>query len=68
MQFVLKKCLYRDQKSVSFAVVDSGKPIHVAKVQNHPGVHLWNPARRESVIDLTLYCNFFLVNRFYKLL
>ena len=46
--FVLKKCLYRDMRSISFTVVDSGKPIHVAKVHNHPGVHLWNPARKET--------------------
>ena len=47
--FVLGKCLYRDSKAVSFAVVDSGKPIHIPKVLNHPGVHLWNPERREKV-------------------
>ena len=48
--FVLKKCLFRDMKSISFTAVDSGKPIHVSKVHNHPGVYLWNPARRETVI------------------
>ncbi|CAB4035851.1 EF-hand calcium-binding domain-containing 5-like [Paramuricea clavata] len=46
--FVMKKCLYRDMRSISFAVVDTGKPIHVTKVLNHPGVHLWNPARKEA--------------------
>jgi hypothetical protein len=48
--FVMKKSLYRDMRSISFAVVDTGKPIHVTKVLNHPGVHLWNPARKEAVI------------------
>ncbi|XP_028400288.1 EF-hand calcium-binding domain-containing protein 5-like [Dendronephthya gigantea] len=46
--FVLKKCLYRDMRCASFTVVDSGKPIHVTKVSSHPGVYLWNPARKET--------------------
>ena len=57
--FVLKKCLFRDMRAISFTAVDSGKPIHVAKVYNHPGVHLWNPARKETVIarlGLVLTC------------
>ena len=47
---MLNKVLYRDSKAVSFASVDSGRPIHVTKVNNHPGVYLWNPETKEMVM------------------
>ena len=47
--YVLGKVLYRDIQAVSWAAVDSGKPIHVPKVANHTGVHMWNPIRKSDV-------------------
>lgn len=46
--YVVGKVLYRDMKTISWAAVDSGKPIHVPKVSTHSGVTMWNPTRREE--------------------
>ncbi|CAH1801131.1 unnamed protein product [Owenia fusiformis] len=51
---LLGKCLYRDMKGVSFASVDSGKPIHVPRVSNHGGIHFWNHTRPAEEIDGSL--------------
>lgn len=50
--YVLGKVLFRDMKTVSWAAVDSGKPIHVPKVATHSGVVMWNPLRKEAVCPL----------------
>lgn len=51
---VLGKVLYRDMKTISWAVLDSGKPIHVPKVSTHAGVTMWNPYKREEVRTIFL--------------
>jgi hypothetical protein len=47
--FMLGKVIYRNMKAVSWAAVDSGKPIHVPKVGSHGGVQFWNPSRKPEV-------------------
>ncbi|KAK6184453.1 hypothetical protein SNE40_006921 [Patella caerulea] len=44
--YVLDKILYNDMKGVSFAALESGKPIHVPRVGNHGNIHFWNTRRR----------------------
>ncbi|XP_050409676.1 EF-hand calcium-binding domain-containing protein 5 [Patella vulgata] len=44
--YVLDKILYKDMKGVSFAALESGKPIHVPRVGNHGNIHFWNTRRR----------------------
>ncbi|XP_022089636.1 EF-hand calcium-binding domain-containing protein 5-like isoform X2 [Acanthaster planci] len=46
--FMLNKVLYRDMKGISFTAVDTGKPIHVPRVQNHGNIMFWNPDRSEE--------------------
>ncbi|XP_033627840.1 EF-hand calcium-binding domain-containing protein 5-like isoform X1 [Asterias rubens] len=46
--FMLTKVLYRDQKGISFTSIDSGKPIHVPRVQNHGNIMFWNPERSDE--------------------
>ncbi|KAJ8042730.1 EF-hand calcium-binding domain-containing protein 5 [Holothuria leucospilota] len=46
--FLINKCLYRDMKGISFSSVDSGKPIHVPRVQNHGNIMFWNPERNDE--------------------
>ncbi|XP_071848550.1 EF-hand calcium-binding domain-containing protein 5-like isoform X3 [Apostichopus japonicus] len=46
--FLINKCLYRDMKGISFSTVDSGKPIHVPRVQNHGNIMFWNPERGDE--------------------
>ncbi|KAK3085117.1 hypothetical protein FSP39_024683 [Pinctada imbricata] len=43
--YLLGKILYKDMKGISFAAVDSGKPIHVPRVANHGNIQFWNPYR-----------------------
>ena len=53
--YVIGKVLYKDMKTVSWAAVDSGKPIYVPKVSTHSGVVLWNPNRKVEVISYHCY-------------
>ncbi|XP_072164460.1 EF-hand calcium-binding domain-containing protein 5-like isoform X2 [Diadema setosum] len=46
--FMLNKVLFRDMKGISFASIDSGKPIHVPRVQNHGNIMFWNPERADE--------------------
>ncbi|XP_038058880.1 EF-hand calcium-binding domain-containing protein 5-like isoform X2 [Patiria miniata] len=46
--FMLNKILFRDMKGISFTSVDTGKPIHVPRVQNHGNIMFWNPDRSEE--------------------
>ncbi|EDO39894.1 predicted protein [Nematostella vectensis] len=46
--YMLGKVIYRDMKAVSWAAVDSGKPIHVPKVGSHGGVYFWNSFRNKD--------------------
>ncbi|KAL3858381.1 hypothetical protein ACJMK2_012972 [Sinanodonta woodiana] len=43
--FMLGKCLYKDMPGISFAAIESGKPIHVPRVANHGNIQFWNPYR-----------------------
>ncbi|XP_061198167.1 EF-hand calcium-binding domain-containing protein 5-like isoform X1 [Saccostrea echinata] len=43
--YLLGKILYKDMKGISFAAVESGKPIHVPRVANHGNIQFWNPYR-----------------------
>ncbi|XP_048764274.1 EF-hand calcium-binding domain-containing protein 5-like isoform X2 [Ostrea edulis] len=43
--YLLAKILYKDMKGISFAAVESGKPIHVPRVANHGNIQFWNPYR-----------------------
>ncbi|KAK3588676.1 hypothetical protein CHS0354_028885 [Potamilus streckersoni] len=43
--FLLGKCLYKDMPGISFAAIESGKPIHVPRVANHGNIQFWNPYR-----------------------
>ncbi|KAK3751766.1 hypothetical protein QZH41_013234, partial [Actinostola sp. cb2023] len=52
--FMLGKVLYRNMKAVSWAAVDSGKPIHVPKVGSHGGVYFWNLSRKPESTDGSL--------------
>nr|XP_006818095.1 PREDICTED: EF-hand calcium-binding domain-containing protein 5-like [Saccoglossus kowalevskii] len=52
--FMLGKALYKDMKGISFASVESGKPIHVPRVKNHGNIHFWNPDRYEEERDGSL--------------
>lgn len=44
--YLLGKILYKDMKGISFAAVESGKPIHVPRVANHGNIQFWNPYRQ----------------------
>ncbi|XP_067682679.1 EF-hand calcium-binding domain-containing protein 5-like [Haliotis asinina] len=46
--YVLTKVLYKDMKGISFAAVESGKPIHVPRVANHGNIHFWNNHRHRD--------------------
>ncbi|XP_063964727.1 EF-hand calcium-binding domain-containing protein 5-like isoform X8 [Lytechinus pictus] len=46
--FMLNKILFRDMKGISFSSIDSGKPIHVPRVQNHGNIMFWNPERADE--------------------
>ncbi|XP_070572519.1 EF-hand calcium-binding domain-containing protein 5-like isoform X2 [Ptychodera flava] len=50
-QNMLGKALYKDMKGISFASIESGKPIHVPRVKNHGNIHFWNPERAEEERD-----------------
>ncbi|XP_041456858.1 EF-hand calcium-binding domain-containing protein 5-like isoform X2 [Lytechinus variegatus] len=47
--FMLNKILFRDMKGISFSSIDSGKPIHVPRVQNHGNIMFWNPERADEL-------------------
>ncbi|XP_030847375.1 EF-hand calcium-binding domain-containing protein 5 isoform X5 [Strongylocentrotus purpuratus] len=49
--FMLNKILHRDMKGISFSSIDSGKPIHVPRVQNHGSIMFWNPERADEKWD-----------------
>ncbi|XP_063964714.1 EF-hand calcium-binding domain-containing protein 5-like isoform X6 [Lytechinus pictus] len=49
--FMLNKILFRDMKGISFSSIDSGKPIHVPRVQNHGNIMFWNPERADEKWD-----------------
>ncbi|XP_046544063.1 LOW QUALITY PROTEIN: EF-hand calcium-binding domain-containing protein 5-like [Haliotis rubra] len=46
--YVLTKVLHKDMKGISFAAVESGKPIHVPRVANHGNIHFWNNHRHRD--------------------
>ncbi|XP_046371619.2 EF-hand calcium-binding domain-containing protein 5-like [Haliotis rufescens] len=46
--YVLTKVLHKDMKGISFAAVESGKPIHVPRVANHGNIHFWNTHRHRD--------------------
>ncbi|KAL5015803.1 hypothetical protein ScPMuIL_005392 [Solemya velum] len=48
---VLGQILYKDMKGISFASIDSGKPIHVPRVANHGNIHFWRTTRFPEEID-----------------
>ncbi|XP_013406765.1 EF-hand calcium-binding domain-containing protein 5 isoform X1 [Lingula anatina] len=43
--YILGKCLFKDMKAISFASVETGKPIHVPRVNNHGSIYFWNTDR-----------------------
>jgi len=43
--FLLGRALFSDMKGISFATIESGKPIHVPRVAHHGNIHFWNPNR-----------------------
>lgn len=44
-KWVLGQELYQDVKNVSFDAVQSGKPLHIVRVQLNPNVHFFNTNR-----------------------
>ncbi|XP_066268713.1 EF-hand calcium-binding domain-containing protein 5-like isoform X3 [Branchiostoma lanceolatum] len=48
---MLGKAMYKDMKGISFASVESGKPIHVPRVMMHGNIHLWNADRKDQEVD-----------------
>ncbi|XP_078681954.1 EF-hand calcium-binding domain-containing protein 5-like isoform X2 [Branchiostoma floridae x Branchiostoma belcheri] len=48
---MLGKAMYKDMKGISFASVESGKPIHVPRVMMHGNIHLWNLDRKDQEVD-----------------
>ncbi|XP_071945238.1 EF-hand calcium-binding domain-containing protein 5-like isoform X2 [Antedon mediterranea] len=46
--FMLGKLLYRDMRGISFSSVDTGKPLHVPRVQNHGNIMFFNNDRTEE--------------------
>ncbi|KAF6030150.1 hypothetical protein EB796_011528 [Bugula neritina] len=49
--FLLNQVLYKDMPGISFAAVESGKPLHVPRVSNHGNIHFFNPNRAEDDRD-----------------
>ncbi|XP_033099536.1 EF-hand calcium-binding domain-containing protein 5-like isoform X2 [Anneissia japonica] len=46
--FMLGKSLYRDMRGISFSSVDTGKPLHVPRVQNHGNIMFFNNDRSDE--------------------
>ena len=42
----------------SFSSIDSGKPIHVPRVQNHGSIMFWNPERADEVSPQSFFLLF----------
>lgn len=45
---ILNKALFKDMKGVSFAAVESGKPVHVPRVTSHGNIHFWDPDKPDE--------------------
>lgn len=50
-QHVVGKILYKDMKGISFAAVESGRPIHVPRISVHGNIHFWDPERNAENSD-----------------
>ncbi|XP_064653184.1 EF-hand calcium-binding domain-containing protein 5-like isoform X4 [Lineus longissimus] len=46
--FMIGTVMFKDMRGISFAAIESGKPIHVPRVNNHGNIMFWNPNRPEE--------------------
>lgn len=45
-KYILGKCLTRDDKCISFEVIDTSKPKHIENIQNNDNVYKFNTSNK----------------------